>query len=108
MWTSLLEVRVDDYHKQEGRVPYLNEARFKRKIRKWYNLTEEQAEKQWQDALRDKTVPKGRDDFGGVTVAKLKTDEYSGGRQVNTGRELRESGTHVVENPADIAALGRG
>ena len=53
-------------------------------------------------------MPKGRDDFGGVTVAKLKTDEYSGGRQVNVGRELRESQSHSVEHASDIAALGRG
>ena len=55
MWTSLLanlchqpspEVRIVDYRKQEGRVPFLNEARFKKKLRKWYNLTDEVCEKQ--------------------------------------------------------------
>ena len=82
--------------------------RFKKRGKKWYNWTPEEADVEWQAALRDKNVAKGRDEYGNVTVAKLASARLSNGRTVNSMRSLQEESTKTVSTSADLAALGRG
>ena len=89
-------------------MPFLNIVRFKKKLRKYYNMSDEEAQAEWEAALRDPKVPKGTDDFGGVTIAKLKTDVYSAGRSVGSKREIREKGVHSISDSSQIANLTRG
>ena len=68
----------------------------------------EEADREWQSALRDKAVQKGRDEYGNITVAKLATATVSSGRSVNSVRSLQEERTHEVAASSDVAAMGRG
>ena len=37
--------------------------RFKKRMKKWYNFTDKDADEKWQEAVRDPQVPKGTDQW---------------------------------------------
>lgn len=82
--------------------------RFKKKLKKHYNMTDQQAQDEWDLAIRDPKVSKGEDTFGNVTVAKLATQFQEGGRRVQATCSVAETKTHAVESSDDIAALREG
>ncbi len=58
------------------------------KGKKWYGWTAEEAEEQWDSALRDKNGRKRKDAFGEMTVAKLSTVVASSGTRVANKKEM--------------------
>ena len=71
---SIQAVSVDDYHAQGGEAMFLNEIRYKKKLKKWYNFSDQKAEESWQAAVRD---PKASwiacVIWGGVSAADART-----------------------------------
>ena len=58
--------------------------------------------------MRDARIPKGQDDFGNITIAKLKKDVFAAGRVVGNNRELREEARREVGDASEIVGLARG
>lgn len=72
------------------------------KGKKWYGWTAEEAEEQWDHALRDKNVRKRKDAFGEMTVAKLATVVASSGTRVANKKEI---GSFTEFNAGDQDAI---
>lgn len=72
------------------------------KGKKWYGWTIEEAEEQWDIALKDKNVRKRKDAFGEITVAKLATVVASSGTRVANKKEI---GSFTEFNAGDQDAI---
>ena len=68
----------------------------------------QQQDDEWQSALRDASVPKGRDEYGNITVAKLRNHVHTTGRGVSSVRELKEERAQEVAAGEEIVNLGQG
>ena len=79
--------------------------RFKKKGKKWYNWSDDQANEEWDKAMRDSSVPKQTDTFGNTCVAKLGTKMISTGCRVGTERTVQEKTNAVLEDANDPAEL---
>ena len=78
-------------------------CRFKKRGKKWYNWSDQEAQDQWDRAVRDPAVPKSTDVFGFMTVAKLGEKTLSAGCRVGTQRELAEHRPlDVNDDPSEL------
>ena len=82
-------------------------ARFKKKGKKWYNWSDAESQKQWDDAVRDPKGPRCYDAFGNLCLAKLDTRVLAQGAQVGTSREVREGATHSIDAGSDPQEMQR-
>lgn len=81
--------------------------RFKKKLKKWYNLNDAQQQEQWDLAIRDPTVKKGVDMFGNTTVCKLATSMSRSGRDVGLSNKVSEEKIHALDTD-DLSTLREG
>ena len=85
--------------------PFDSSERFKKKGKKWYNCSDEQAAAEWDKAMRDSSVPKQIDQFGNTCVAKLSTRTISTGCRVGTERSIVEDNKVQLKDANDPAEL---
>lgn len=76
-------------------------GRFKKKGKKWYNWSDEQARDEWDRAVKDPTVPRATDAFGNLTLAKLSRRTAGTGCRVSTNRSVREESNHALRDGED-------
>ena len=62
--------------------------RFVAKGRRWYGWTPEQAQAEWDKAVRDSNVPRQTDQFGNLCLAKLSTAVLEDGVRVGNKRAV--------------------
>ena len=81
-------------------------CRFKKKGKKWYNWSDAEAQKQWDDAAKDPNVPRCKDAFGNLCLAKLEDRVLAQGVNVSTNRHVAESSQHGIDNdPQELQAI---
>ena len=69
---------------------------------KWYGWTAERADDEWDAAVRDQSVKRKHDEFGNLTLAKLKTDSTQTGTRVGNKRAVGETKDINVGDEAAI------
>lgn len=81
-------VEMNDYKKNDNELEFLNEVRFKKRGRKWYDWDATKAQQEWDRVSRDKSYQKSTDSYGNVTVAALQRQRINEGRAVGSKRSL--------------------
>lgn len=69
---------------------------------KWYGWTPEQAEDEWDKAVRDVNVKRRKDEYGELTIAKLKTAVHHVGVRVGNKRSIGETKKFNAEDQEAI------
>lgn len=57
------KVQSSESRALEGDADYLNEIRFRKRGKKWYDWNDQECSDRWNEFMRDPTVPKGKDQF---------------------------------------------
>ena len=81
-------------------------GRFKKKLRKYFNFDEKRCQEEWDAALRDSKIQKGKDVFGFQTVAKLWTNMTEQGRTVGHTKRVQDRKELPAETAEDMLAIG--
>lgn len=88
---------------------FVESRRFKKKGCKWFGWSDAEAQKHWDTALRNPSVPRDKDAMGNVTLATdlFKEKSLTSGARTGTVREVSEQGQHALEDMTDDAAMQR-
>lgn len=126
----VFQVEVDNYENRDHEIPYLTKnrqgmimyslqnilvhmihieflyvsfrLRFMHKGIKWYGWTPEQAEDEWDKAVRDPNVKRRKDAYGELTIAKLQTAVHHVGIRVGNKRSIAETKKFNAEDQEAI------
>lgn len=80
----------------------LHRFRFVSKGRKWYGWTAEEADEEWDKAVRDPQIKKRKDEFGELTVAKLLTTSDNSGIRIGNKRSISQKNQFQAEDQEAI------
>lgn len=69
---------------------------------KWYGWDSERAETEWDNAVRDVSIPRRIDEYGELCIAKLRTHSHKEGNRIS---DIRAVGEQKDFNAGDVEAI---